>query len=575
MSRGCLPGSEPLSSDGRELASSTEPEGPSGDDCTAAEPGSTARPSCAAESTSPATDPGFPEAARVHELLKSLQGIGKEVRLRFLDGLRMLYDGNLHYELGFSSFHQYCDRELGLARSTASEYLRVGRALDGLPRSRVLFREGELSWEQVRAISRVATAQTEVSWLELAFQETVAVLQAEVREAQRTGRDRPRERRYGLPNLMVRLCLQLTLEEKERVRAAFELVSAGLEIDLAGAPWEQTPRRSAAVEDPHLIDPANGSRPAQRNGDGQGAAHPGRIAGPDGNGRAGRTEVDPRPPLVRWADGILSGAIPAWPETVGGGQSPSGKRREPAQAIVYRTCPQCRDATLDTPEGAIAVPPGRIEELAPLVRRVFIDEENQAASAAADATSCQTRRGAGSAGQSPHTAAPAAGAGSADHGGHPAVARRGASSAGQSPHTAAPAAGAGSADPGDHPARARRGASSAGQSPHTAAPAAGAGSADHGGHPAVARRGRNGKECQPTACSGPSTDAPNSPRLTRQVLYRDGLVCANPGCGRRRNLHAHHIVFRSRNGPTVPWNEVAVCDVCHALIHQGLLDVIG
>ncbi len=280
MSSETLPSDEPVWSGALRPPTATAPEGAGRNDSAAAEM------TCAARPASATPDPGFPEAAAVHELLKSLQGIGNEVRLRFLEGLRMLYDGNLYYELGYASFHQYCDRELGLARSTASEYLRVGRALDGLPRSRVLFREGELSWEQVRAISRVATAETEISWLELAFQETVAVLQAEVREAQRTGRDRPRERRYGLPNLMVRLCLELTLEEKERVRAAFELVSAGLGIDLGGAPWEQTPRGLAGSEDADSGGPAGecGCGSARRNGHGQEAPGEGHGVSQAGDG---------------------------------------------------------------------------------------------------------------------------------------------------------------------------------------------------------------------------------------------------------------------------------------------------
>ncbi len=127
------------------------------------EPGCPTAPGRPAEATCVAADPGFSEATAVHEPLECLPGIGNEVRLRFLEGLHVLYDGNLQRELGYASFHQYRDRELGRARSTDSEYLRVGRALDGLPRACVLFGEGELSWEQVRAISRVATAETEIS----------------------------------------------------------------------------------------------------------------------------------------------------------------------------------------------------------------------------------------------------------------------------------------------------------------------------------------------------------------------------------------------------------------------------
>jgi hypothetical protein len=68
-------------------------------------------------------------------------------------------------------------------------------------------------------------------------------------------------------------------------------------------------------------------------------------------------------------------------------------------------------------------------------------------------------------------------------------------------------------------------------------------------------------------------DPPNTPRLTRRVLLRDGLRCANPHCGRTCGLHAHHIRWRCHGGKTALWNEAAVCFRCHALIHQGLLSV--
>ena len=55
------------------------------------------------------------------------------------------------------------------------------------------------------------------------------------------------------------------------------------------------------------------------------------------------------------------------------------------------------------------------------------------------------------------------------------------------------------------------------------------------------------------------------------VLARDGLCCAH--CRSRRNLHAHHAVWRSRGGPTTYDNLVTLCGVCHGLVHDGLLDV--
>ena len=70
-------------------------------------------------------------------------------------------------------------------------------------------------------------------------------------------------------------------------------------------------------------------------------------------------------------------------------------------------------------------------------------------------------------------------------------------------------------------------------------------------------------------------DHPNSAVLTRKVILRDGARCSNPCCRRRLGLHAHHLRFRSVGGRTALFNDVAVCQTCHALIHAGLLEVKG
>jgi hypothetical protein len=72
-----------------------------------------------------APDLGVADAAKVHDLLQSLHALGNEVRLALLEALVTLHEGRLYFELGYSSFHQYCDRELGYGRSTAYEYLRA------------------------------------------------------------------------------------------------------------------------------------------------------------------------------------------------------------------------------------------------------------------------------------------------------------------------------------------------------------------------------------------------------------------------------------------------------------------
>ena len=54
------------------------------------------------------------------------------------------------------------------------------------------------------------------------------------------------------------------------------------------------------------------------------------------------------------------------------------------------------------------------------------------------------------------------------------------------------------------------------------------------------------------------------------VFERDGWRCAVPACTSRRNLHDHHIVFRSRGGDDRQDNRISVCVWHHQRgIHQG------
>jgi hypothetical protein len=80
-------------------------------------------------------------------------------------------------------------------------------------------------------------------------------------------------------------------------------------------------------------------------------------------------------------------------------------------------------------------------------------------------------------------------------------------------------------------------------------------------------------EEKPAPAKPVTIDPPNTPRLTRRVLLRDGLRCANPCCRRACGLHGHHLQWRCHGGKTALWNEAAVCFRCHALIHLGLLVV--
>lgn len=56
-------------------------------------------------------------------------------------------------------------------------------------------------------------------------------------------------------------------------------------------------------------------------------------------------------------------------------------------------------------------------------------------------------------------------------------------------------------------------------------------------------------------------------RLRRQVTARD-RHCRFPGCDEARFVEVHHVVWRSRGGPTELWNLVLLCRFHHTLIHQ-------
>ncbi len=57
---------------------------------------------------------------------------------------------------------------------------------------------------------------------------------------------------------------------------------------------------------------------------------------------------------------------------------------------------------------------------------------------------------------------------------------------------------------------------------------------------------------------------------------RDGFRCTAPGCTARRNLHSHHIVFRSHRGADEPRNRTTLCAFHHQRgVHAGTVSCSG
>ena len=78
---------------------------------------------------------------------------------RLLDLIQ--FDARDGWNTGFLSCAQWLSWRVGLDRGAARERVRVARALGTLPRLAQALARGELSYSKIRALTRVATAETE------------------------------------------------------------------------------------------------------------------------------------------------------------------------------------------------------------------------------------------------------------------------------------------------------------------------------------------------------------------------------------------------------------------------------
>ena len=83
------------------------------------------------------------------------------------------------------SVAQWASWRCGVARATAWEHMRVARALRELPVMTEAFSTGELSYSKVRALTRIATAESEGELCDLAKAATASQLEVIVRASRR------------------------------------------------------------------------------------------------------------------------------------------------------------------------------------------------------------------------------------------------------------------------------------------------------------------------------------------------------------------------------------------------------
>ncbi len=271
---------------------------------------SQARPTQAARSQAARS-----QAGKLHETLLLAQATSNLGRRKFIATLLALHESKLYFQLGSPSIEQYARIHFGIERSLTFEYLRVARSLRDLARSDEDFRVGKLSWTALREITKVATSDSEEEWIAFALKYPGARLKAEVREAVRKNRSTPRKEGYSLPSLETRLVFELKPEEQDLASKALEEAAREMGERLQGAEVE--------LKDAFLF-----------------------LAR-----RFLKDRLD--------EDAAAGSAVN--PETS-------------LYTILYHKCPECRRASLPTPDGPVAIEAEVVERVEGDARRVVLED---------------------------------------------------------------------------------------------------------------------------------------------------------------------------------------------------------
>jgi hypothetical protein len=157
-------------------------------------------------------------------------------------------------EWGCVSMAQWLSWKCALSITAAREHVRVGRALEHLPRIGAAFTAGRLSYSKVRALTRVATPEREEELLEFATIATASQLDRTVRAFDRSRADGKTER-ARLERRRVRALDEsdgtVTVEAR-LTREQFELVWRALDAAMKEVPRDRdTPaeaRRADALQ---------------------------------------------------------------------------------------------------------------------------------------------------------------------------------------------------------------------------------------------------------------------------------------------------------------------------------------
>lgn len=158
-------------------------------------------------------------------------------------------------EWGCRSTAHWLSWKCAVGLVAAREQVRVGRALQELPKVRAAFGEGRLSYSKVRALTRVATPAREAELLEFALVATAAQLERTVRGYERTRGDAETEAgRLAMRSVRfltesdgtVTMLARLTPEQAQLVRHALDQACREVPVEPEHASGEA--RRADALE---------------------------------------------------------------------------------------------------------------------------------------------------------------------------------------------------------------------------------------------------------------------------------------------------------------------------------------
>jgi hypothetical protein len=143
---------------------------------------------------------------------------------------------------GLNDCAEWLNWKCGIARGTATEKVRVARALWFLPQIDEAFRRGDLSYSKVRALTRVATDTSETDLLDFALKATAAQVEDRCRRLRNGNPATAKEdaRHLHASRALVRhfredgsgtLSVELPRDELELVLQALELIGSRLPED--------------------------------------------------------------------------------------------------------------------------------------------------------------------------------------------------------------------------------------------------------------------------------------------------------------------------------------------------------